>query len=163
MVFVRNPDYWLTDDDGNSLPYLGRVVHIIVPELKDELEKFLAGEVDVHGVLGEELEELEPLQVGNNFTIHRRGPAFGTSFVAFNMNPGLNSDTGEPYLPPHKLEWFRNKEFRQAVAYAIDKDRIIEEAQQRRGLCPVVVRQPGSGRIPQPERQKVRIRPGQGQ
>ena len=43
VVFVRNPDYWLKDDDGNSLPYLDGVVHVIVPELEDELEKFLAG------------------------------------------------------------------------------------------------------------------------
>ena len=133
VVFVRNPGYWLTDDDGNSLPYLDRVVHVVVPELEDELEKFLAGEADVHGVLGEELAELEPLQEEKNFTIHRRGPAFGTSFVAFNMNPGSDPDTGEPYLPAHKLEWFRNLEFRQAVAYAIDKDRIIDEAQHGEG------------------------------
>ena len=135
VVFARNPDYWLRDDDGNSLPYLDRVVHIIVPELEDELEKFLAGEADVHGVLGEELAELEPLQGEKNFTIYRRGPAFGTSFVAFNMNPGSNPDTGEPYLPPHKLEWFRNQEFRQAVAYAIDKDRIIDEAHHGEGYA----------------------------
>ena len=133
VVFARNPDYWLRDDDGNSLPYLDRVVHIIVPELEDELEKFLAGEADVHGVLGEELEELEPLQDEGNFTIHRRGPAFGTSFVAFNMNPGSNPDTGEPYLSSHKLEWFSSKEFRQAVAFAIDKDRIIDDAQHGEG------------------------------
>ena len=133
VVFVRNPDYWLKDDDGNSLPYLDRVVHVIVPALEDELEMFLAGEADVHGVLGEELEELEPLQDEGNFTIHRRGPAFGTSFVAFNMNPGLSADTGEPYVPPHKLSWFSNREFRQAVAYAIDKVRIIDEAQHGEG------------------------------
>ena len=150
VVFGRNPDYWLKDDDGNSLPYLDRVVHIIVPELEDELEKFLAGEADVHGVLGEELEELEPLQEENNFTIHRRGPAFGTSFVAFNMNPGLNSDTGEPYLPPHKLEWFRNKEFRQAVASAIDKDRIIEEAQHGEGYAQWSSVSPAAGEFHNP-------------
>ena len=51
------------------------------------------------------LAELEPLQDEENFTIYRRGPTFGTSFVAFNMNPGRNPDTGEPYLPSHKLEW----------------------------------------------------------
>ena len=150
VVFVRNPDYWLTDDDGNSLPYLGRVVHVIVPELKDELERFLAGEADVHGVLGEELEELEPLQEEKNFTIYRRGPAFGTSFVAFNMNPGLNSDTGEPYLPPHKLEWFRSKEFRQAVAYAIDKDGIIEEAQHGEGYAQWSSVSPAAGEFHNP-------------
>ena len=129
VVMRRNPDYWLEDGEGNSLPYLDRVVHVIVPELEDELAKFLAGEADAHGVLGEELPKLEPLQEEGNFTIYKRGPAFGTTFLGFNMNPGENPDTGEPYLPAEKLEWFRNKEFRQAVAHVIDKQRIIDEAQ----------------------------------
>ena len=117
VVMRRNPDYWLRDGEGNSLPYLERVVHVIVPELEDELAKFLAGESDAHGVLGEELPKLEPLQEEGNFTIYKRGPAFGTTFLTFNMNPGENPETGERYLPPEKLEWFRNKEFRQAVAH----------------------------------------------
>ena len=129
VVMRRNPDYWLEDGEGNSLPYLERVVHVIVPELEDELAKFLAGDADAHGILGEELPKLEPLQEEGDFTIYKRGPAFGTTFLTFNMNPGENPDTGERYLPPEKLEWFRNKEFRQAVAHVIDKQRIIDEAQ----------------------------------
>ena len=123
VVMRRNPDYWLEDGEGNSLPYLERVVHVIVPELEDELAKFLAGEADAHGVLGEELPKLEPLQEEGNFTIYKRGPAFGTTFLTFNMNPGENPDTGERYLPPEKLEWFRNKEFRQAVAHVTSTSR----------------------------------------
>ena len=76
---------------------------------------------------------LEPLQVEGNFTIYRRGPAFGTTFLGFNMNPGMDPDTGEPYLAPEKLEWFRNKQFRQAVAHVIDKDTIIDEVQHGQG------------------------------
>ena len=129
VLMGRNPDYWLKDDEGNGLPYLDRIVHVIVPELEDELAMFLAGEADVHGVLGEELPRLEPLQEEGNFTIHKRGPTFGTTFLGFNMNPGQDPDTGELYLPPQKLEWFQNKEFRQAVAHVIDKARIIDEAQ----------------------------------
>ena len=133
VILNRNPDYWLKDAEGNSLPYLDKVVRDIVPNLEDELDKFLAGEADIHGVLGEELPRLAPLQSEGNFTIHRRGPAFGTTFLAFNMNPGQNPDTGEPYLAPEKREWFRNQRFRQAVAHVIDKDRIIVEAQHGAG------------------------------
>ena len=105
-------------------------MNIVVPDFDAELAAFIAGETDVHGVLGEELERLEPLQREGNFTIHRRGPQFGFTLVGFNQNPGVNEDTGEPYLDPVKLEWFRQKEFRQAVAYTIDKARIIDEVQQ---------------------------------
>ena len=129
LVLWRNPDYWLKDTAGNNLPYLDEVVHLIVLDLEATLDKFLAGESDSHGVLGEELEELEPLQEEGNFTIYKRGPAFGTTFLGFNMNPGKNQDTGELYLAPEKLEWFRNKQFRQAVAHSIDKDAIINGVQ----------------------------------
>ena len=127
LVHKRNPDYWLKDAQGNSLPYLDNIVRIIVPDLEAELEMFLDGVADTHGILGEELAQLEPLQAEGNFTVHRRGPAFGTTFLTFNMNPGSNPDTYEPYVESHKLAWFQNKEFRQAVAHTIDKEAIINE------------------------------------
>ena len=126
VVLVRNPSYWLTDDDGNRLPYLDRIVHILVADLEAELDSFLAGASDVHGVLGEEYAMLEPLQEEGDFTIHRRGPGFGTTFVGFNVNPGTNAETGEPYVASHKLDWFGNVQFRQAVAHSIDKGAIVD-------------------------------------
>ena len=133
LVLARNPNYWLTDTEGNRLPYLDEIVHVIVADLEAELDKFLAGESDSHGVLGEEYAELEPLQEEGNFTIHRRGPGFGTTFLGFNMNPGADSETGEPYVAGEKLEWFGNVQFRQAVAHSIDKDTIIAEVQHGLG------------------------------
>ena len=149
VVMRRNPSYWLKDDAGNRLPYLDRVVHVIVPDLEEELARFRARESDYHGVLGEELAELEPLQKEGNFTIYRRGPAFGTTFLGFNMNPGKNPDTGEPYLAPEKLKWFQNKQVpagRRARHRQGDDHR---RRAARRRLPAVVVHQPGRGRLPQ--------------
>lgn len=125
LVLQRNPDYWLTDDAGNPLPYLDEVVRLIVPDQETGLAKFKAGETDVHGALGEEFADLEPLQAQENFTIHRRGPGFGSEFLTFNMNPNAVS--------PPKLTWFQNIHFRQAVAHIVDKDRIIDEVQHGLG------------------------------
>ena len=133
VVMRRNPNYWLKDAAGNRMPYLDSVTHVIVEDLDAELEKFLSGEADVHGVLGEEYAELKPLEADGNYTIHRRGPAFGTAFLAFNMNPGSNPDTGAPYVAPERLRWFQNIQFRQAVAHVIDKDKIISEVQHGLG------------------------------
>ena len=133
LVMQRNPSYWLKDDAGNSLPYLDQIVHVIVPELEDELASFKAGESDVHGVAGRELADLEPLQEEGNFTISKRGPAFGTTFLVFNMNPGADPDSGDPLVDPIKLEWFQNLEFRQAVAHSIDKAAIIDGVQHGLG------------------------------
>ena len=127
VVMQRNPDYWLKDAEGNSLPYLDQIVQVIVPDLAAELAKFRSGESETHGVLGAELADIESLQEDENFTVYRRGPAFGTTFMGFNMNPGVSPDTGEPYLTPEKLKWFRSKEFRQAIAHSMDKDTMIED------------------------------------
>ena len=116
-----------------DLPYLDEIVQIIVQDFEAELDSFMVGESDVHGVLGEELSRLEPLQEEGNFTIYRRGPAFGTTFMGFNMNPGKNPDAGQPYVAPEKLKWFQNKDFRQAVAHVIDKQKIIDEVQHGQG------------------------------
>ena len=133
IVFRRNPDYWMADAEGNRLPYLDRIVQLIVPDLESELEAFRSGLADTHGALGEEYAELEPLQEDENFTLHRRGPNFGSNFLSFNMNPGVNPDSGEPLIPPDQLRWFTTLAFRQAVAYAIDKERIIDEVQHGLG------------------------------
>ncbi len=127
VVMRRNPGYWLKDKAGNSLPYLETITHVVVPDFDAGLEKFQAGEADAHGVLGEEFASLKPLETEGNYTIHRRGPGFGTTFLGFNMNQGRNPDTGEPYVPPEKLKWFQNTQFRQAVAHVVDKDKIIND------------------------------------
>lgn len=127
LILRRNPGYWLTNAEGNSLPYLDTVTMDFVETLEDEFDAFQAGQADVHGVLGEEFATLEPLQEEENFTIHKRGPGFGTTFLAFNVNPGANPDTGAPLLAAEKLAWFSNADFRRAAAHTIDKQRIVDE------------------------------------
>ena len=133
IEFERFDDYWMTDAEGNRLPYLDRVIQIIVPDLEAELEAFLNGEADLHGVLGAEYAQLEPLQEEQDFTIHRRGPTFGSTFLTFNMNRGTNPDSGDPNLASEKLYWFTNQQFRQAVAFSIDKAAVIEQVQHGLG------------------------------
>ena len=125
VILKRNPTYWLKDAEGNRLPYLEKIIFLIVPSQATALLKFQAKETDMYGVTGEHFPILKPQEAEGNFTIHQQGPNFGTTFLAFNMNPGKNADTDQPYLAPEKLNWFRNKAFRQAVAHGIDKDSII--------------------------------------
>ncbi|WP_420624537.1 ABC transporter substrate-binding protein [Candidatus Poriferisodalis sp.] len=132
IVYERNPHYWLTDDDGSPLPYLDRVVEIIVADFDAELALFRDGTTDFHGVLGEEYALLEPLAEDENFTLHRRGPGFGTTFLTFNQNPGSN-EADEPYVDPVRLHWFETTEFRQAVAHTMDKAAMIDGVQHDLG------------------------------
>lgn len=133
LVLRRNASYWLKDAAGNALPYLDTIVYHIVADFETELEMFKDGVTDVHGVLGEEYEQLRPFEADGNFTIHRRGPGFGTSFLTFNLNSGENAETGAPYVAPEKLAWFQNTQFRQAVAHTVDKAAIVAEIQHGLG------------------------------
>ena len=132
IVYERNPDYWLLDADGKRLPYLDRVVELIVEQYEDELALFRDGTTDFYGVLGAEFALLDPLADSENFTLHRRGPGFGTNFLAFNQNPGLNQD-GVSYVDPVKLRWFQAVEFRQAVAHSMDKKAMVDGIQHGLG------------------------------
>ena len=127
LTLRRNPDYWMRDSAGNSLPYIDEIVYLIVDTLEEELALFQAGTTDAHGVLGEEYPVLEPLQEEGNFTIYRRGPGFGTTFLTFNVNPGTDPE-GQPYMRPEARAWFETREFRQAVAHSVDKERVVQEA-----------------------------------
>ena len=151
IVLKRNPNYWLTDDDGQRLPYLDSQVYIIVPDIEASLAAFRSGETDVVGVPGRDFAEFYPLQQEGNFTIHRRGPAFGTTFLTFNQNPGTNPETGEPYVAPEMLAWFQNAQFRRAVSHAIDRDAIIEEVFDGLGYPQWTSISPSAGDFHNPE------------
>ena len=150
FVFERNPDYWLVDDAGGRLPYLDRVVRLIVEDLEDELALFRDGTTDFHGVLGEEFATLDPVADAENFTLHRRGPGFGTNFLAFNQNPGSN-DAGEPFVDPVQLHWFQNVAFRQAVAHTMDKAAMIDGVQHGLGYPQWSSVSPAAGDFHNPE------------
>jgi len=125
VVLKRNPHYWKNDGKGNQLPYLDKVVIEIVQNEDVELMKFLQKELDYYGLRGQDFPELKPKEQDGNFTVYITGTSTNSQFIFFNQNTGMN-DKGKPYVAPHKLKWFRDVRFRQAVAYAIDREGIIE-------------------------------------
>ena len=154
MVLRRNPNYWMTDGEGNSLPYLDSIVHLLVEDVEAELALFEAGETDLHGVTGDEFAGLKPIEEDGNFTIHRRGPSFGTTFLVFNMNPGSSAESGAPYVAPEKLGWFSNQQFRQALAHSIDKERIVAEVMDGLGYPQWAAISPAAGDFHNPDVRK---------
>lgn len=55
------------------------------------------------------------------FKIYNGGIDTSTTFISFNLNKAKNSKN-QPLVDPIKSRWFNTKEFRQAVAYAIDRE-----------------------------------------
>ena len=126
LVFQRNPFYWKKDEQGGTLPYLDKVIYLIIADPDAALLKFIDGELDSIGVRGTDYPLLKPLEAKKNFKIYDAGADFGSNFLAFNQNPRANPKTGKSFVDPVKLSWFTNLNFRRAVAHAIDKAKIIE-------------------------------------
>ena len=145
VTLARNPFYWKRSAAGAALPYLDRVRYMIVPSQDVELLKFMEGSIDAYGVRGMDFPLLKPLEVERNFKIIDLGPDMGASFMVFNQNPGTNEKTGKPYVAPQKLQWFKDREFRRAVAHAVDKARIIEIVKNGLGVPQYSPESPATG------------------
>jgi peptide/nickel transport system substrate-binding protein len=129
MIFKRNPHYWKVSplSAGQAgLPYLDQLIFLIIPDPDAGMLKFIDGELDSIGVSGQDYPLLKPLEGKRNFTIYESGADFGSSFITFNQNPGINPKTNQPYMDPIKRSWFENVYFRRAIAQAIDKKKMIE-------------------------------------
>ncbi len=127
-VFRRNPNYWRKDSQGQPLPRLERIVMQIVESTDTELLRFRSGGLDQLGGLGslrpEDFSLLKQEEQRGNFEIQQGGLRTGTLYTMFNLNTGRRPD-GTPLVDPIKSRWFNTKEFRQAVAHAINRDKLI--------------------------------------
>jgi len=124
IVKDANPHYWRLDPEGENLPYLDRWVKVIVEsqEIQDLL--FQNGEVHFNAIQGRNYNRFEQQKERGDFELIDAGPTFSTNFLVFNLNP--NNPNLEDQ--PEKKEWFDVLEFRRAVAYAFDKDTMINQA-----------------------------------
>jgi peptide/nickel transport system substrate-binding protein len=123
VVFRRNPYYWRKDSQGNSQPYIERIIWQIVPSSDTSLMLFRSGELDVMAVSPEAFSLLKKQEKQGQYKIYNGGPSSVSSFVVFNLNKGKRD--GKPLVDPVKSRWFNTLAFRQAIAYAIDRQTIL--------------------------------------
>lgn len=126
VILEKNPLYWKKDQAGQRLPYIEKIVYLIVQSQDTAFLKFKEGQIDYYGMRGEDYPDLKPKEKEGNFTVFNTGPAFGENFLVFNQNQDINPQTKKSFVEPKKLNWFRNKNFRKAIAQAIDKEAIIK-------------------------------------
>lgn len=147
-IFRRNPYYWKKDQQGNAQPYIDRLVLQIVESQDNEMIKFRSGELDMLGAMStlrsEDFSLLKQEEKRGDFEIQMGGQRPGVNYISFNLNTGKRKD-GRPLVDPIKSRWFNTKEFRQAVAYAINRDKMVNNV--FRGLAqtqnsPVSVQSP---------------------
>ncbi|WP_396229661.1 ABC transporter substrate-binding protein [Geminocystis sp. NIES-3708] len=123
LIFTKNPYYWQKDNENNQLPYIEEVVWEIVESTDTSILQFRSGGLDSITVSPEYFSLLKREENRGNFTIHNGGAAYGTTFISFNLNQG--SRDGKPLVDPIKSKWFNNVNFRKAIAYSINRERMI--------------------------------------
>lgn len=124
VVFERNPNYYVINKADQKLPYLDKLVYLIVGDINNEVLKFEGGELDIIGLQGANVARFKELEKHSNFKVYNLGPSTGTMFLSMNLNSRRN-DKGKFNVLPKKQKWFQDKNFRQAVDYAIDRDNMV--------------------------------------
>ena len=133
IVYERNPYYWKVDARQQRLPYLDQVVIVLVKDVNLHWQKFEAGELDIFMDLpADHFKEALAMEKSNAADLVRLGVSLNSNWVCFNLHPGKDADSGEPFVDPAKSYWFNNLKFRQAVNHAIDRDGIKRTAFQGR-------------------------------
>jgi peptide/nickel transport system substrate-binding protein len=123
VTFRKNPYYWREDEAGNPQPYIQELVWQVVESTDSALIQFRSGGLDIIGVTPDYFSLMKREEERGGFTIYNGGPASGTTYLTFNLNQG--SRNGRPLVDPIKSRWFNQVEFRQAIAHALDRDRMV--------------------------------------
>ncbi len=133
LIQEPNPYYW-----NKGFPKIAKRIILIVPNLDTAVLKFKSGETDLSGTRGEDYATYKDLAIEKDFSMYDCGGSSGTLFLFFNQNV-----LG---VPKHMQAWFRDKKFRQAVAHAVDKQRIIDEVYKGIGE-PLFAAEPASNKL----------------
>ncbi|AFZ36827.1 extracellular solute-binding protein family 5 [Stanieria cyanosphaera PCC 7437] len=143
IVFEKNPNYWQKDEQGNQLPYIQKVIWEIVESTDTSLLQFRSGGLDSMSISPDYFSLLKKEENRGNFTIYNGGPDYGTNFIAFNLNKGTKE--GKPLVGVNKSRWFNDVKFRQAISYAIDRQRMVNNIYRGLGepqTSPISVQSP---------------------
>lgn len=129
VVFERNSDYYKINTKNEKLPYLDKLVYLIVGDTNNEILKFEAKETDVLSIRGTNVARYKLREPQSDYTIYNLGADTGTLFLVINLNNRKNSE-GKWNVAKHKQNWFRNKDFRNAIDYAIDRKSMVQNIAQ---------------------------------
>jgi peptide/nickel transport system substrate-binding protein len=117
VVLERNPHYWKHDRSGEALPYLERLVFLVVPSTDAQWLRFTSGELDVmSAATAEQFGSLAP----GKFAAVDLGPGLEYNFLFFNQSDGQTGTLAA------RQKWFRQENFRHAVSAAVDRQAIVK-------------------------------------
>ncbi|WP_395679337.1 ABC transporter substrate-binding protein [Inquilinus sp.] len=120
VVAVRNPYFFKVDPEGNQLPYMDRVTYDVVGDSQGLVLKAINGDLDMqaYGLDGIENQAvLAQHREQGGYRLFRARPAYSNSMLIC-----LNETVKDENLQ----KVFRNRDFRIALSYAINRDELNE-------------------------------------
>lgn len=125
IVFVRNPNYYKINLNNEKLPYLNKIVYLIVGDTNNQILKFEAKELDELPLRGDSVARYKKKEQSSDYKIYNLGPETSTMFVVVNLNTGKDKK-GNSYVNPVKQKWFGSRSFREAIDWAIDRKSMVQ-------------------------------------
>ncbi len=129
VVFERNPNYYKVNLNNKQLPYLNKLIYLIVGDSNNEILKFEAGEIDALGLRGSNVARYKIKEANSDYKIYNLGADNGTLFLVINLSNRKNKG-GLWNVNPIKQNWFRNKDFRSAIDWAVDRKGMVQNIAQ---------------------------------
>jgi oligopeptide transport system substrate-binding protein len=124
VVLVKNPNYFLKDSSGYLLPYLDTVIVQLMPSIEDGLSLFENEKIDLINTLPSlRVKDVVEKNI-KEFVSHppksllQREPEMLSQFYIFNT----------------KQKPFDNVKVRQAINYAIDKEKLVDNVLQGQAI-----------------------------
>ena len=82
---------------NEKLPYLDKLVYLIVGDTNNEILKFEAKETDVLSIRGANVARYKLREADSDYSIYNLGADTGTLFLVFNLNNRKNTFTNKFY------------------------------------------------------------------
>jgi len=121
VVMKKNPNFWKQDKWGNQLPYADTLEYLIIRDPEVTNAKFMAGELVAMTIAARDYPMFKQRELdGAPFVVYRAEPVNPTPSP---LHITFNLDVHNPEL----RDVFRKTEFRAAMEYALDRERIIDE------------------------------------
>ena len=134
LIFKKNNGYWEKDKSGNSLPYLDGIKITFTQSSETEFLDFQNGKYDFHDPSSETYDQITDANgslldaQSKSYTLNKQ-PWLQTVFFGMMQSPELPGGKEGPFAG--------NKKLRQALNYALDKDKIMKYVLKNRGKAAI--------------------------
>ena len=157
-VLTRNPYYWKVDTEGNQLPYIDAIDTVLITDAQARLLEVSQGKFEATFRGTDDPTNIPFLleQADANDYYLLEGAVNGAgSWPGWNVN--MNFDDCETYADTCEeiRALLQNQDFRQGLAYALDRERLIEVAWGGIGEPTSLTISPQAWHFASPEGKKV--------